>query len=93
MSLDGGWALILATILGVVLTGVGALIWRHVDAAQKDADEAIEKVEALRNEFMAYKSHVSDNYAKAPHLDHMETKILSVIQRLEAKVDRLVERP
>jgi uncharacterized membrane-anchored protein YhcB (DUF1043 family) len=92
MTLDGGWALILATILGVVISGVGVLVWRHVDSAQSDADEAKENCSRLEKDLLSYKAHVAEHYCKMATAERTESKIFDVLERLENKVDKLYER-
>lgn len=92
MTLDGGWALIFTTILGIVFTGLGSMIWRHVSAAQTDADSAREHSEHLKSDLLSYKAHVAENYVKVHTAERMETKIFTLLERLENKVDKLHER-
>lgn len=90
MSLDGGWALIISGFAVLIVGGAAALIWRHVDNAQAEADAARSETAALRTEFLTYKAHVAENYTPIRAAERMETSIFAVITRLEGKVDRLL---
>jgi len=88
MTLDGGWGLIIATVVGVVLVWIGNLIAKHFGNSEDSADEAhvrintlTDKVAELAMDQLRHQRHVAENYVKQ-----------SVFERLEAKIDRLLER-
>jgi hypothetical protein len=91
MTLDGGWGLIIAGLLCAVVTAAGALIWRHVDNAQKDAEKAIEETMALNVNFLQFQTHVAETYARILGVERMETNIFAVMSRFETKLDKLLE--
>lgn len=99
MTLDSGWALIISTLIGVVLVWVGNLVGKHFGNNEATADEAHQKIEDiyrlitnLRTDFLEYQRHIAENYAKTAQVERMETGILSALQRLEQKIDRIQER-
>lgn len=99
MSFDGGWGYILSTVIGVVLVWLGQMVGKHFGKGEEVADDAhikiddlYELVTNLRTDFLIYQRHVSETYAKTTQLERMETGILTAIQRLEEKIDRMQER-
>lgn len=98
MTLDGGWALIIAGVLVLVLGGACALIWRHVDNAQKAADEAHTAIAEMtkdmhrqKEESLRFETHVANTYARLLGVERMETNIFAVMARFETKLDTLLE--
>lgn len=98
MTLDGGWALIIAGLLCAVVAGASALVWRHVDNAQKTADEAHESLSDLtkemhrqKEESLRFETHVANTYARLLGVERMETNIFAVMARFETKLDTLLE--
>jgi len=98
MTLDGGWALIIAGLLVLVLGGVGALIWRHVDNAQAAANAAHTAIDELtkdmhrqKEESLRFETHVANTYARLLGVERMETNIFAVMARFETKLDTLLE--
>lgn len=88
MTLDGGWGLIIATVVGVVLVWVGNLIAKHFDNSEDSAEKAHErigdlgeKLSELAMDQLRHQQHVAETYVKQ-----------STLERLEAKIDRLLER-
>ncbi|SIO58434.1 hypothetical protein [Paraburkholderia phenazinium] len=98
MTLDGGWGLIIAGMLVLIVGAVGTLIWRHVDNAQKSASEAhealarlAEKVHAQKEDSLRFETHVANTYARLLGVERMETNIFAVMARFETKLDTLLE--
>ncbi len=98
MTLDGGWALIIAGVLVLIVGGASALIWRHVDNAQKTADAAHEALAGLtrdmhrqKEESLRFETHVANTYARLLGVERMETNIFAVMARFETKLDTLLE--
>ncbi len=98
MTMDGGWALIISGVLVLILGGGGALIWRHVDNAQKKADAAHEALAELtkemhrqKEESLRFETHVANTYARLLGVERMETNIFAVMARFETKLDTLLE--
>ena|SRR5271167_3789272 len=99
MTLDNGWALIIATVIGVVLVWGGQLVTKHWGNAEDGTNEAHHKIEDilkaianLRSDFQRYQTHVAENYAKIPAIERMESNIFAAIARIEAKIDKLQEK-
>lgn len=99
MTLDGGWGLIIAGILCAIVTAAGALIWRHVDNAQKAADEAgeksvklLEELNAHKMEALRFEKHVAETYARITGVERMETNINNILARMEVKIDVLKDQ-
>jgi hypothetical protein len=104
MTLDNGWALIIATVIGVVLVWVGNLVGKHFDNTEGDNDQAHKKIEkifeliaetnkaiaAQQLESSKYQTHVAENYARITMVERLETNLFSVVTRLEQKVDELL---
>jgi len=98
MTLDGGWALIIAGVLVLVMGGAGALIWRHVDNAQDEGEEANKAVAAVslalhaeQVERLKFERHVAETYARTSGVERMETNIFAVMNRFETKLDKVLE--
>jgi pyruvate-formate lyase-activating enzyme len=96
MTLDGGWGLIIATVIGVVLVWLRDIAVKHFSNGEDDIKAAHEKIKEqevfLRDialQFQRYQTHVAENYAKIPAVERMETNIYSVMRRIEEKIDRL----
>lgn len=99
MTFDGGWGYILSTVIGVVLVWIGQLAGKHFGKGEEVADDAHAKIEdlyklvtILRTDFLSYQRHVAESYAKTTQLERMETGILTALQRLEEKLDRMQEQ-
>ena len=88
MTMDGGWGLIIATVIGVVLVWIGNIATKHfsnnedaADAAHRRINELSDKVADIAMDQLRHQRYVAENYVKQP-----------VFERLEAKIDRLLER-
>jgi hypothetical protein len=99
MTLDGGWGLIIATVVGVMLVWVGNLIAGHFNNSKEKGDGAHERIDGLNErievnerEFLRFQTHIAETYARVPGIERMENNIFAVLNRLEAKVDKLQER-
>lgn len=99
MTLDGGWGLIIATIVGVVLVWVGNLASGHFGHATSKGDTAHARVDALaeqvdvnEKEFLRFQTHVAENYAKHAQMERLENNIFSALTRLEVKVDGVKDK-
>lgn len=99
MTLDGGWGLIIATIVGVLLVWVGNLVTGHFsnatskgDDAHQRIDDVNERIDVNEKEFLRFQTHVAETYARVPGIERMENNIFAALNRLEAKVDKLQER-
>lgn len=98
MTLDGGWGLIIATMIGVLMTWLGGLVVKHfsnneeaADGAHSAVKELDKRVTALQIDQLEYKAYMAEHYAKIAQLERMESTIFAVMQRIEQKVDRLQE--
>lgn len=91
MTIDAGVATIISGVLVLFLTGVGVLIWRHVDNAKNVADKAVEENNAIKMEFLRFQTHVAETYARLSGVERMETNIFAVMARFETKLDTLLE--
>ena len=98
MTLDGGWALIIAGVLVLIMGAAGTLIWRHVDNAQEAGDEAKEAAEKVATalhleqiERLKFERHVAETYARTSGVERMETNIFAVMNRFESKLDKVLE--
>lgn len=97
MTLDGGWALIISGILVLVLSGVGVLVWRHVDNAQEAAEYAqtsaakvLEELNAHKLESLRFERHVAETYARTSGVERMESMLSATMVRFETKLDALI---
>lgn len=88
MTLDGGWGLILATVIGVVLVWIGNMAAKHFGNSEKETEDAhgrindlSDKLANLAMDLLKHQRYVSDNYVK-----------ISAFERLESKLDRALER-
>jgi len=88
MTLDNGWALIIATIIGVVLVWIGQLVTKHWGNTEDDTDQAhariatlAEKISEVAMDLLKHQRYVAENYVPKQAFD-----------RIEAKLDRLIER-
>lgn len=88
MTMDGGWGLILATVIGVVLVWIGGMVAKHFGNSEQAADGAhtrindlSDKLANLAMDLLKHQRYVSDNYVK-----------ISAFERLESKLDRALER-
>lgn len=99
MTLDGGWGLIIATIVGVVLVWIGNMASGHFGNAAKRGetahtrlDDLAEQVEVNEKEFLRFQTHVAENYAKHAQMERLENNIFSALTRLEVKVDGVKDK-
>ena len=88
MTLDGGWGLIIATVVGVVLVWIGNMAAKHWGNSESDTDEAhdrisklAEKIAEVAMDLLKHQRYVAENYVPKQAFD-----------RIEAKLDRLIER-
>lgn len=86
------WALVTSGVLVTVVTGVGILIWKHVDNAAGNAIKALEGLHLMQISGLEYQTHVAETYARLSGVERMESGVFAVLNRLEAKVDKLQER-
>lgn len=96
MTLDGGWGLIIATVVGVVLVWCGNIAAKHWGNSEDDTKAAHAHIEELfvlyrdlALQFQRYQTHVAESYAKIPALERMENNIYAAMARIEGKLDRL----
>lgn len=96
MTLDGGWGLIIATVVGVVLVWLGNMAGKHFGNTEDDFETAREHIEELFTlhrdlalQFQRYQTHVAENYVKIPAMERMETNLYNAMSRIEVKIDRL----
>jgi len=97
MTLDGGWALIIAGILVLIVGGASALIWRHVDNAQNDANEArkevidlLKEMHRFKEESLRFETYVEKTFARVSGVERMETILSATMVRFETKLDSLI---
>ena len=83
------WALIIATLVGVVLTWIGTLVSSHFTNVKGGADAAHSEVQALASEFLKFQIQVANEYAKISEVNRLEEGIIAVLTRLETKFDNL----
>lgn len=88
MSLDNGWALIIATVIGVVLVWIGQLVTKHWGNSEEETDAAHERIAGLAEkisevamDLLKHQRYVAETYVPKQAFD-----------RIEAKLDRLIER-
>lgn len=81
------WALIIATLIGVVLTWVGSIVMAHFKDVKNVGDGAQSEIQKLTNDFMAFQVKVANDYARRDELNKTEMTIMGVLQRLESKLD------
>jgi hypothetical protein len=88
MTLDNGWALIIATVVGVVLVWIGQLVTKHWGNTEGETSEAHERIATLAEkisevamDLLKHQRYVAENYVPKQAFD-----------RIEAKLDRLIER-
>jgi hypothetical protein len=94
MTLDGGWGLIIATVVGVMLVWIGNLISGHFSNAKEKGDGAHERVDALNQrvdeferDYLRSQTKAAETFARISGVERMETNIFAVLARLEAKID------
>lgn len=99
MTLDGGWGLIIATVVGVVLVWVGTLVSGHFSNAKEKGEGAHERVDALisrvdefERDYLRSQTKVAETYARISGVERMETNIFAVLARLEAKIDDMKQQ-
>lgn len=99
MTLDGGWGLIIAAIVSVLLVWVGNIVGKLFsstkekgDGAHARIDELTERVDVFEKESLRFHTHVAETYARVPGIERMENNIFAALNRLEAKVDKLQDR-
>lgn len=99
MTLDGGWGLIIATVVGVLLVWIGNLIGGHFnnskekgDGAHERIDLLVERGEQLERDFLKYQTIAANEFARLSGVERMETNIFAALNRLEQKVDKLQGR-
>ena len=85
----GSWALIIATLVGVVLTWVGSLVGAHFSNVKGGADGANSEVQELKTDFLKFQVYVANEYAKNDEVNRMEAGIFTVLTRLETKFDTI----
>jgi hypothetical protein len=88
MTLDNGWALIISTLIGVLLVWIGNLVSKHFGNNEETADQAhariatlAEKISEVAMDLLKHQRYVAENYVPKQAFD-----------RIEAKLDRLIER-
>jgi hypothetical protein len=88
MSWDSGGAIILSTIIGVVLVWIGALVSKHFGNNEETADHAhariatlAEKISEVAMDLLKHQRYVAENYVPK-----------QAFERIESKLDRLIER-
>jgi hypothetical protein len=88
MTMDGGWGLILATVIGVVLVWIGNMAAKHFGNSEEAADGAHDRINELSDklanlamDLLKHQRYVAENYAKT-----------TALERIESKLDRLLER-
>lgn len=99
MTLDGGWGLIIATVVGVLLVWIGNLAAGHFsntkekgDGAHERIDSQSERLDMLERDFLKYQTVAANEFARLSGVERMETNIFAALNRLEAKVDKLQDR-
>jgi hypothetical protein len=88
MTWDSGGAIILSTLIGVMLVWMGNLVSKHFGNNEQTADHAHERIAALAEkisevamDLLKHQRYVAENYVPKQAFD-----------RIEAKLDRLIER-
>lgn len=94
MTLDGGWGLIIASVVTVVLMWIGNLVGGHFSNSKEKGEGAHDRIDGLEsrvNEFekdyLRSQTKVAETYARISGVERMETNIFAVLARLEAKID------
>src|SRR5580700_10479321 len=106
MNMDSAvWAGIIGSLVLAAVAGASALIWRHVDNAQKEGEGAKERADAAHEEVqkvlgelhneqverLKFERHVAETYARTSGVERMETNIFAVMNRFETKLDKVLE--
>jgi hypothetical protein len=88
MTMDNGWALIIATVIGVVLVWIGQLVTKHWGNSERNTETAHdriadlgEKIAEVAMDLLKHQRYVAENYVPK-----------QAFERIEGKLDRLIER-
>ncbi len=88
MTLDGGWGLILSTVIGIVLVWIGNMAAKHFGNSEEAAEAAHDRIAALSEkiaevamDLLKHQRYVAETYVPK-----------AAFERIEAKLDRLIER-
>ena len=88
MTLDGGWGLIISTIIGIVLVWIGNMAAKHFGNSEQATEAAHDRIAALSEkiaevamDLLKHQRYVAETYVPK-----------QAFERIEAKLDRLIER-
>jgi len=88
MTWDSGGAIILSTLIGVVLVWLGNLVSKHFGNNEESTDEAHKRLDAVAlkvsdvaMDLLKHQRYVAETYVPK-----------TAFERIEAKLDRLIER-
>lgn len=94
MTLDGGWGLIIASVITVVLMWARDLVVGHFSNSKETGDDAHERIDALdkrvdefEKDYLRSQTKIAETYARISGVERMETNIFAVLARLEQKID------
>jgi hypothetical protein len=74
------------TVIGVPI--VGALFWLRF----RDRDDIDRSMRALKDDLANYKLLVATGFASVAHLKEVETRIMAHLEKIEHKIDRVIEQ-
>lgn len=103
MTLDGGWALIIATIVGIVFTGMIGLGVAHITRLQADIaklrEDLVKSHEHAQDshiELLEFKAYVEREFVPADEFKDLAKAIFekldNISEKLSTKADKLVGR-
>ena len=74
------------TMIGIPI--VGALFWLRFH----DRDDIDTAMRALKDDLANYKLLVATGFASVSHLKEVETRIMAHLEKIEHKIDRVIEQ-
>lgn len=74
-----------ATLLLAILGGVWRILSNEIRAVRAEA-------QAAREDLAAYKLEVAKEYASTSHLKEVEIRLVTTIESLTQRIDRLIDR-
>lgn len=92
MTLDGGWGAIIASVVLVLLSGIGIVIWSHLENAQKDAQEALKLCREVRVELLEYKEKASEKFARDADLKGVLAEIFKKLDEIQKSLSNKQDR-
>lgn len=95
MELSAGWAEIVASVMSILCSGMGVIIWHLFQSVRADAkaakanadalkDQFREDNEALKDELSNYKLYVAEHYVT-------QNELTKAVGNLEKSIERLID--